>query len=261
MGANVFCMILCTLSCPGGNSAGIPILLFSSLLFFFLELEKDFEQSGFSQGKGAFTVCAVFIFFIRHSRRTDHKQKKNASCMCSLVLLLNSLWDKALKNLGLWDCLRFDYFPDQLSTLMYSLGTSSNFEGALKELCICCIFAWNTLNESAHWCLEHQWLNWCWICEKCLYLIPHVCGKRRTLNFGLSSFVLRSCSASNQKVEKGRHKDSQSYCTEILFIYYSYLVTCPLEICRRTHWVYHDQCPALTVYFETKYVVLHYDWN
>lgn len=132
-------MILCTLSCLRGNSAGIPILLFFSLLFFFLELEKDFEQSiFFPQGKDAFTVCVVFTFLMRHSRRTDHKQK-NASCLCLLVLLRSSLWDITLQNLGLWGCLRCGYLPDQWSTSVYSSGTLSNFEGALKELCIWCI--------------------------------------------------------------------------------------------------------------------------
>lgn len=86
-----------------------------------------------------------------------------------------------------------------------------------------------------------------------------VCGKGGTPNFSLSSFVLRSCSASSQKVEKGRHKGNQSHCTEILFIYYSYLVNCPLEICRGAHWMYHYQYPALTVYVEAKYMVLHCD--
>lgn len=54
-------------------------------------------------------------------------------------------------------------------------------------------------------------------------------GKGGIPNFSLSSFVLISCSASNQKVEKGRHKGSQSHCIEMHFIYYSYLVICPLE--------------------------------
>lgn len=84
-------------------------------------------------------------------------------------------------------------------------------------------------------------------------------GKGVTPNFSLSSFVLRSCSTSNQKVEKGRHKINQSHCTEILLIYYSYLVTCPLEFRRGARWVCHDQYFALTVYVETKYMVLYWD--
>lgn len=31
--------------------------------------------------------------------------------------------------------------------------------------------------------------------------------------------------------------------------------------CRGAHWVYHDQCLALAVYVEAKYVVLHRDWK
>lgn len=96
-------------------------------------------------------LCLPFLWGIVEEQTTN---KKNASCLLVLVLLPRSLWDITLQNLGLWGCLRFGYLPDQWSSSVYSLETSLNFEG-LKEPCIWCIFAGNTWNESAHWCLEH----------------------------------------------------------------------------------------------------------
>lgn len=61
MAGNVFCMILHVLSCPRRISTDIPILLFTDLLFFFLELAEAFEHSSSSLRKGCF-YCVLFTF-------------------------------------------------------------------------------------------------------------------------------------------------------------------------------------------------------
>lgn len=98
---------------------------------------------------------------------------------------------------------------------MLSLWTS-NFAAALKgrEYLQQAPLEWKCKLMSRAW-----WLNCCWsYLETSFIYILCVCGKGGTQNSSLSSFVLQSYSASNQKVEKGRHKDSQSHCTENLFI-------------------------------------------
>lgn len=76
MAGNVLCVILCTLSCPRRNNTDIPILLFTGLLFFFLELEKAFKHSSFSLREGCFyCLCFCLPFFMRHSKRIDYNHK------------------------------------------------------------------------------------------------------------------------------------------------------------------------------------------
>lgn len=140
---NVFCMILCTLSCPRGNSAGIPILLFSSW-------KRILSTAGFPQGILS-VLCLPFLWGI--VEQTTGKKK------CFLFIFIGFpaklLGRQSTAEFGALELFEIWLFTRPVKHFSVFLGGTSNFEGALKELRICCIFTGNTSSESAHWCLEH----------------------------------------------------------------------------------------------------------
>lgn len=154
--------------------------------FSFWSWKTIFSTAVFPQGKDAFTVCAVFTFFMSHSRRTDHKQK-NASCLCSLVLLPNSLWDNTAE-FGALELFEIWLFTRPVKHFSIFLGDIFKFWRSFKRTAYLLHICRKHLEWKCILMFRTRWLNWCWSCEQCLYLNPVCVWKGRDTKFQFQLF-------------------------------------------------------------------------